>query len=200
LALTLRDLMTDITGSTADQLADAIVARRETLHLETKRAGNKMVGRALATICAFANTEGGILALGVEDFDKPTGRDRLYGIEENPEAVDELQRKVRTHFDPPIEGVKFETLHVTLRDRSAGRIVLVRVPQSARVHSIVDNGTLVRLPASNREMSATEINDLMFRRGVVSAEGQAVDVPLVVIDTEHWHLLRGARARDRRHG
>lgn len=185
--------MSDLTGPAAQQLADVIVAKRESLHFETKRVSSKMVGRALDAVCAFANTEGGILALGVEDYDKVTGRDRLYGIEENPEAVDELQRKLRTHFDPPIDGVRLETLHVALRDGGAGRIVLVRVPQSAAVHSIAGNGTLTRLPASNREMSAAEINDLMFRRGVVSAEGQAVDVPLAVIETEHWRTYSAAR-------
>lgn len=185
--------MTDLTGPAAEQLADAIVAKREGLHFETKRLADKKVGRALNTICAFANTEGGILALGVEDFDRAAGRDRLFGIEENPEALDELQRKLRTHFDPPIDGVRLETLHVALRGGAAGRVVLLRVPQSARVHSIVGNGTLIRLPASNREMSAAEINELMFRRGVVSAEGRPVDVPLAVIETEHWHAYCAAR-------
>lgn len=185
--------MTDLTGPTADQLADLIVAKRESLHFETKRASNKMVGKALETVCAFANTEGGILALGVEDFDKAAGRDRLYGIEENPEAVDELQRKLRTHFDPPIDGVRLETLHVRLRDGTAGHVVLVRVSQSAGVHTVVGNGTLTRLPASNRELSAAEINELMFRRGVVSAEGQVVEVPLSVIETEHWRTYCAAR-------
>ncbi len=185
--------MTAPTGPGAQQLADTIVARRESLHFETKRVSNKMVARALDTICAFANTEGGIIALGVEDFDKAVGRDRLYGIEENAEAVDELQRKLRTHFDPPIDGIKLETLQVILRDGAVGRIVLVRVPQSAAVHSILNNGTLTRLPSSNRELSAAEINDLMYRRGVVSAEGQAVDVPLAVIETDHWRTYCAAR-------
>ena len=78
--------MTDLTGPTAQKLADIITGKRESLHFETKRVSNKMVARALDTICAFANTEGGILALGVEDYEKAEGRDRLYGIEENPEA------------------------------------------------------------------------------------------------------------------
>ena len=90
--------MTDLTGPAAERLADAIIAKRESLRFETKRLADKKVGRALDTICAFANTEGGILALGVEDFDKAIGRDRLYGIEENPEALDELRRKLRTHL------------------------------------------------------------------------------------------------------
>lgn len=185
--------MTDLTGPAAEQLADAIVAKREGLHFETKRLADRKVGRALDAICAFANAEGGILALGLEDYDKARGRDRLFGIEENPEALDELQRKLRTHFSPPVDGVRLDTLHVRLRDGTPGRVVLVRVPQSPTVHSIVDNGTMIRLPSSNREMSAAEINDLMFRRGVVSAEGQPVDVPLAVIETTHWAAYCAAR-------
>src|SRR3990170_4807933 len=76
--------MTEHTGPTAEQLADAIVGKREGLHFETKRVSNRAVSKALETVSAFANTEGGILALGVEDFDKAQGHDRLYGIEENP--------------------------------------------------------------------------------------------------------------------
>ena len=79
--------MTDLIGPAAEQLADAIVTKRESLHFETKRLADKKVGRALDTVCALANTEGGILALGLEDFDKARGRDRIYGIEENPEAI-----------------------------------------------------------------------------------------------------------------
>jgi ATP-dependent DNA helicase RecG len=178
--------MTQPTGPTDEQLSEAIVARREGLHFETKRVSNKSVSKALETVCAFANTEGGILALGVEDFDKAQGRDRLYGIVENPEAVDEFRRKLRTHFTPPVEGIRLDSLDVSLRDGSRGLIVIVQVPQSPKVHSIVDNGTWQRLPSSNREMQAGEITELMFRRGVVSAESEALEIPLSVIETEHW--------------
>jgi ATP-dependent DNA helicase RecG len=185
--------MTDRSRPTDDRLAEAIVAKREGLHFETKRMSNRAVAKALETVSAFANTEGGVLALGVEDFDKARGRDRLYGIEDNPEAVDELQRKLRTHFAPPIEGVRLSSLHVTLRDGSQGRIALLQVPQSAKVHSIVDNGTWLRLPSSNREMQAAEITELMFRRGVVSAESEALDIPLSVIETDNWAAYCAAR-------
>lgn len=51
-----------------------------------------MVGKALETLCAFANTRGGTLALGLEDRAKAQGMERLHGLAENPEAVDELRR------------------------------------------------------------------------------------------------------------
>jgi ATP-dependent DNA helicase RecG len=46
-----------------------------------------MVQRALETVCAFSNTEGGILVLGVEDALKAKDHNRLYGLSENQEAV-----------------------------------------------------------------------------------------------------------------
>ena len=104
--------MSDVAGPTAERLADQLVTKRESTVFETKRVSGKMVGKALETVCAFANTDGGILALGVEDFDKAKGRARLIGIDENPEAVDELTRKLGTQFNPPIEGIEMTTLHV----------------------------------------------------------------------------------------
>lgn len=71
--------------------------RPELDKLETKRVSGKMVGKALETICAFANAQGGWLLLGVEDVSKAKGEGRLFGIGENPEAVDELLRKLKSH-------------------------------------------------------------------------------------------------------
>lgn len=180
--------MTTLAGPQAEALADQICARQESKKFETKRVSGKMVGKALETICAFANTEGGFLALGVEDADKAQGRARLYGLVENPEAVDELSRKLNTQFSPPMAVLEWVRLAVTLRDGSAGEIALLKVPQSAQVHSIVDDGTWTRLERSNRELSAAEITELAFARGVVSAESQTLPVPFELVDTATWRL------------
>ena len=50
----------------APRIASLLVAH-ESRTLDFKRVSGKMVGKALEAICAFANTEGGILALGVAD-------------------------------------------------------------------------------------------------------------------------------------
>lgn len=80
----------------ARQLMNWALPQAESPSLEPKRVSGKMVGKALETVCAFANTHGGWLLLGVEDAGKAQGRDRLFGIGENPEAVDELLRKLDT--------------------------------------------------------------------------------------------------------
>ena len=46
-------------------LLDWVLPNRESDSLETKRVSGKMVGKALETVCAFANTNGGWLVLGV---------------------------------------------------------------------------------------------------------------------------------------
>lgn len=185
--------MTELAGATAEHLAELIVSRRESTVFETKRVSGKMVGKALETVCAFANTEGGILVLGVEDYGKAKGRARLVGIGENPEAVDELRRKLATQFHPPIEGIDITTAETVLGGGKLGHIVMLRVPQSAKVHSIIDDGTWTRLPSSNREMSAAEITELSFRRGITTAESEAVDIPLALLETEHWAAYYAAR-------
>ncbi len=174
-------------------LVVVVLSTEEGVRFETKRVSGKMVHKALETVCAFANTEGGVLALGVEDADKAVGTARLFGIEENPVALDELTRKLTTQLTPPIDGIRFVKVACSLRDGQAGRLVLVRVPKSPMVHSVVEGGTW-RMGKSNRQMSATEIATLSFSRGLVSAESALVDVPLELLDTETWRLYCASRA------
>lgn len=186
---------------TPEQAAPRIVsllAAHESKTLEFKRMGdNKVVKKLLEAICAFANTEGGVLALGVADEKQGKGNARLCGVQENPEAVDELMRKVRTQYHPPIETIRFVRLPCTLRDGSAGQVVLVHIPQSDKVHSIVDNGTWTRGTAGNREMTAAEIAELSYRRGVRSAESEPVPVDWSLLDTPVWAEFAAVRGFSR---
>jgi len=169
-----------------------VLSQAESNGLETKRVSGKMVGKALETLCAFANAQGGWLVLGVVDADKSQGRDRLYGIGENPEAVDELLRKLVTHHQPTIDGVKGVRFETILRDGSAGAIVALNVPASDKVHSTLDGGTWTRGQASNRVMNASEVTELSYQRGVRSAESEPVEVDFDLLDTNTWRLfLRG---------
>lgn len=186
--------MIDLTPEQAAPRIASMLAAHESRTLEFKRMGdNKIVRKLLEAICAFANTEGGVLALGVADEKQGKGAARLFGIQENPEALDELTRKVRTQYHPPIETIRFLRLPCTLRDGSAGAVVLVQVPQSDKVHSIVDDGTWTRLTAGNREMTAAEIAELSYRRGVRSAESEPVPIALDLLATDVWKRFVAAR-------
>lgn len=185
--------MEEITGVKAEAVIDSVLGQPETARFESKRVSGKMVGRALETICAFANTAGGTLALGLEDPGKAVGTNRLFGLVENPEAVDELRRKIISHILPAVDGVRWVRVGCRLRDGCEGYLLLVIVPQSPRVHSILDDGTWMRLDASNREMLANEITELSYRRGVISAECEPVDVPLDLLATDVWHRFAVSR-------
>ena len=189
--------MIDLSLAQAPPLIAKLLASPESRSLDFKRVSGKMTHKALETLCAFANTEGGALALGIEDLAKAKGSARLFGLQENPEALDELQRKVRTQFNPPIEGIRFLRLPCVLRDGAGGHVVMVQVPRSDKVHSIVDDGTWMRLEASNRQMLAQEVAELSYRRGVRSAESEPVAVPLELLETEAWRRFvqgRGLKA------
>ena len=186
-------MMIDLNQEQAAPRIKVLLTAHESRALEFKRVSGKMVGKALETICAFANTDGGILALGVADEKQETGAARFYGIEENLEALDELARKVRTQFHPPIEAIRFVRLPCALRNGRAGHLVLVQLLKSDKVHSIVDDGTWLRLDAGNREMTAMEISELSYRRGVRSAESEPVPIPLELLETDTWRSFVAAR-------
>ena len=191
--------MIDISVAQAAPLITKLLTSPESRSLEFKRVSGKMIHKALETICAFANTEGGALVLGVDDPAKAQGAARLFGLQENPEAVDELQRKLRTQFNPAIEGIRLLRLPCTLHDGTAGHLALLQVPQSERVHSIVDGGTWTRLDASNRQLLAQEVAEQSYRRGVRSAESEIVPVALELLQTAAWRhfvLGRGLKAGD----
>ena len=152
-----------------------------------------MVGKALETLCAFTNTRGGTLALGLEDRAKAQGMERLHGLAENPEAVDELRRKTLTHLLPAVEGLRWLRVACRLRNGTDDHILLLIVPQSPKVHSILDDGTWTRLDASNREMTASEITELSYQRGVISAESEPVAVPFDLLETDTWRRFAASR-------
>ncbi|MBX6332629.1 MAG: putative DNA binding domain-containing protein [Gemmatimonadaceae bacterium] len=179
-----------------DKFVDQLLQIPEGPGFETKRVGDNR--RKIETVVAFSNTEGGLLLLGVEDESKARGRDRLYGIQENPEAVDELRRLLRQRItpvlEPPsVEPPRFIGIGCTLRDGTRGSIMAVQVAKSTAVHSVVDGGTYVRMSRSNRQISAAEITELAMRRGTVSAVNALVDVPFDLLDTVYWREYAAQR-------
>lgn len=194
--------MIDLSPTQAADRITALLAAPESRTLDFKRISGKQ-GRMYEAVCAFANTEGGLLVIGIGDAktmkpgDKP--RSRLFGIEENPEGFDDFRRELLNRFTPPIAKLHWMRLPCTLYNGQPGHVVLLRVEKSDQVHSIVGNGTWTRMDASNREMSAAEIADLAYQRGVKSAETLPMPVALDLLNTEAWRsycITRGLADMD----
>lgn len=190
------DVIADLTLAQATTGITMLLATSEGRTLDFKRISSKH-GRMIETICAFANGEGGLLVIGVGDAKdlKPGTKpqSRLFGIEENPEAFDDFRRQVMARFAPAIERRHWLRLPCTLHDGKLGHIVLLRVEKSEQVHSVVNDGTWMRMDASNRQMNAAEIADLHYRRGVRSAVTEPVPVPLELLETNTWRRFMVAR-------
>ncbi len=181
--------MIDLSPTQAASRITALLAATENRTLDFKRIGAKH-GRIIETICAFANTDGGIVAIGVADAKdlKPGAKPetRLFGIEENPEGFDDLRRLVMQRFDPPLARLHWVRLACTLSNGQPGHVVMLRVEKSEQVHSVVGDGTWTRMDASNRQLSAPEITDLSYQRGVKSAETLPMPVALNLLDSDAW--------------
>ncbi|MEO6923977.1 MAG: ATP-binding protein [Bryocella sp.] len=193
--------MIDLGEAQAAPRVAMLLSVPESRTLDFKRIGAKH-GKMIEAVCAFANSEGGMLVIGVGDAkdlkpsDKP--QSRLFGIEENPEAFDDFRRNLMARFVPPVDRLHWLRLPCTLRNGSAGHIVLLRVEKSVQVHSLVNGGTWTRMDASNRQLTASEIAELHYRRGTRSATTDTVPVPLELLETNTWQ--RFATARGLRNG
>lgn len=175
-----------------DVLIDQLLARPETVTFEFKRTGK--IDTLLETVVAFANTEGGIAALGLEDPGKAKGRDRVYGIQSHPMYWDEVQRNLHSRITEPDQlAWTYQEIGCTLRNGQRGSIILLKIAKSRRVHSIVDDGTFTRLTKGNKHLTANEINDLCHARGVISAESQVEELDFDLLNTDYWRAYAEKR-------
>ena len=173
-----------------DRISRALVLP-ETEELDFKRVGN--VAAAAKTAVAMANTRGGWLVLGIDDPRKRMGIDRLFGLEEKPEALGELIRYLQVHVVPPLAppSLPFELsaqeIPCTLRNGALGRIALLRIPASNAVHSLVEGPTYIRVPGpQDRQLVAAEVTELSLRRGVRSVVDQPCTCDWSLLETAMW--------------
>ena len=189
-------MLVDFSRAQAASRITFLLATAESHTLDFKRISAKH-GRIIETICAFANTDGGVIAIGIGDAkDMKSGakpESRLYGVEENAEGFDDLRRQAANRFAPAITRLHWLRLPCTLNNGQTGHVVMLRVEKSEQVHSIVGNGTWTRMDTSNRELTAAEIADLSYQRGVRSAAGETVPVPMDLLETNTWRAFQGAR-------
>lgn len=176
-----------------NEYVDELLAYAESNQFEVKRIVGSRLTRALETISVFANTNGGFLVLGLEDPTKGAGRDRVYGIQENPANIDELRRLIDTQLTPPIDPPFSKYVGCTLRDGSQGSIAIIRIEKGSDVHSIVLDGTWKRLDKGNGQMSAEEITRLRFDRGKITAETRLADISFELLDTDSWRAYAANR-------
>ncbi len=155
-----------MTGS----LLEELLQTDEWVTFETKRAAVQP-RKLLETICAFANTEGGILVIGLDDAKKSAGKKRLIGVSENLDNVSELSKLLRSEFEPPVDGfvTTFEE-EITNTFGKDDKLLLIRVTKTNDIHSLKNGDTFVRRGSQNVKIGSSEILRLRYDRGSVKFE------------------------------
>ena len=142
------DLPPEIEFSLPGKQFEILIAGGETQELEFKRELDNGF-RLVQSVVAFANTDGGIILVGVDDNAKVVGTD----VDSDAEKVEEW---IERRCDPPVT-VSFDK--VALDDK---RVLAIRVPKG--VHSPCqhrENGVVyVRRGATDRPASRTELQSL----------------------------------------
>ena len=141
-------------------------------HTEFKRGLSDLsaVGKA---ICAFTNTTGGVVVLGVSDTRE------VVGVKENPEAVQERPASfLQTGCSTPVHA------RVVRQEAPEGWVHWVEVPRQRGFEPMRYGGRVwVRRDRTSVEPSATELQELYNAFGYVLTEERAIlDAPPEHID------------------
>ena len=149
----------------------------ESRHTEFKRGLGDLsaVGKAM---CAFANTEGGVIVLGVADARE------IVGVKEDAEKVEErLTAFLHTGCSSPVSAR-------TGRHRDPqGRVHWVEVPRQRGFEPLRYDGRVwIRRERSSVEPSPTELQELYNTFGYILTEERAIqDAAMEHIDVEAFH-------------
>lgn len=147
------------------------LARGEGPRIEFKRRLPRE-DRAARTLCAFANTRGGLLLVGVTD------RGRVHGLH-HPEEIEFKLGELAARWIAPALAIEVQTVEV-----HGPRVVACSVPfSSVRPHAVVLPGGatqyVVRVGASNRVADGATLAALRssrrHRRGLSSLEESILD-------------------------
>lgn len=166
----------------------------ETRTLEFKRLGsrNETIDRTLQSIVAMANTDGGIIVLGIDDPQKSNkkGMDRIYGIEENLELYDELGQNIKK-ISPPISSIwPLDLIEVPNKKVRIGWLIIPKVVDNFRS---IENHVYVRQERGNKRLSPQEIVHFAYVKGFERADTELVSVDFDLLKTNYYEAWRKKR-------
>ncbi len=163
----------------------AIQAENQTLEFKRVGGSNNDVGRIIDSIVALANTDGGIVILGVEDPQnvRLKGLDRIFGIEESIENFDAIGREIQ-RIIPPLGSIwPPEKIWVAQIKKT---IALVNIPKASECFRSINNHVYVRLEKSNKLLTPAEVIKLAYAKGFERADRETVAVDFKLLETKQY--------------
>ena len=125
--------------------------------------------KALAVpIVAFANADGGVIAIGVSDETR-----KIEGVDQHTEKLNELLR-VPFDFCNPSVPVTCSYLPCTDKEGNENRILLMEIPASSSLHTNQADEAFMRVGDKSRKLTFDERVQLMYDKGERYYEDTAV--------------------------
>lgn len=125
--------------------------------------------KALAiTIVAFANADGGTIAIGVSDKTR-----KIEGVDQHTEKLNELLR-VPLDFCNPSVPITSDLLPCTDKDGNDNHILLMYIPASSELHANQVDEAYMRVGDKSRKLTFEERIQLMYDKGERYYEDTAV--------------------------
>ncbi len=150
---------------------------RKSLRIDPRDLANHYV--------AFANADGGVIAIGIEDDGTITG------VNEDEAKVNAFLQASWNYCAPPITVVhKF--IECVNRNGEADRILLIEVAQNSKLHANSKDDVYLRLGDQSRKLAFDERMQLAYDRGDASWEN------VLVPDFPHNELDKALLERYRR--
>ena len=159
---------------------------------EFKRLGRDFkVAKVIESVVAMANTDGGIIVLGIDDPEKTKlkGFDRIYGIEENLEKYDEIGRNI-LKITPPISNIWPPLL---LSHSNGKRVAILSISKATNNFYSIDNHVFIRLEKGNKLLTPYEIVKLSYAKGFQHADKELVSVDFDLLKTDYYEKWRKSR-------
>ena len=119
-------------------------------------------------IVAFANADGGVIAIGVSDKTR-----KIEGIDQHTEKLNELLR-VPFDFCNPSVPVTCSYLPCTDKDGNENHILLMEIPASPSLHTNQADEAFMRVGDKSRKLTFDERVQLMYDKGERYYEDTAV--------------------------
>ena len=160
---------------TTDEMIGIILGQKESQFFDCKRARIDPA-KALETVVAFANADGGTFVFGLEDPAKAQGTARLIGVSEKSQNIDDLINLIPKEIVPPLANIKQEEIPIKNVRGEDDRLLVLKIERSSEVHSLRRGDTFLRRGASTRKLTAQEIIRLKYAKGSVHFESEPVDV------------------------
>lgn len=153
------------------ELIDILLDSQEWNTFECKRASAKPVV-LLETVVAFANTDGGVLVIGMEDPKKTARKDRLIGIHENQDNISDFLKLIHKEIEPPVLVLEKSEIDITNTKKEQDTLLVVNVQKSNDVHSLKKGDTFVRNGSQNVKIGSSEIIRLKYEKGTIRFEDE----------------------------